>query len=209
MGDRICSAVLVSPALVSQMLAIQPHRLIGQSLRQAARFLIETKKSFYFQHTYPLPDSTDTIKISLTPISGAKRLCINRSISLIDYFLLECLHHYVYPNLSETRSSLTAPQPALVKSVWQHLLTRFALQECSPLILVPTATSSAATPSKLLENEFQFWSDEKACDALQRLIEYSSQCAAHGPEPTDFAHANEYLISALQKMATTGYLFSP
>jgi hypothetical protein len=52
-----------------------------------------------------------------------------------------------------------------------------------------------------------FWSDEQACTTLQRFIDISIQCADHGPEPTDYAHANEYLVSMLQKMATTGSLF--
>ena len=34
------------------------------------------------------------------------------------------------------------------------------------------------------------------------------QCADHGNDSTDYAHANEYLISALQQMATTGSLFA-
>jgi len=197
----------VSPSFVAQMLEIQPYRLIGQSLRHAIQYLIEKKKSFYFHHTYSSEIPTK-ISLSLRPSSTAKRLLLKRQISLIDYLLIEILHHYVYESLSEKRSSITDSKPNLVESVWQHILTRFVLNECSPLVLLTTTTNSNNSSILSIIQDFQFWSDEQACLTLQRFIDISVQCADHGPEPTDYAHANEYLVSALQTMATTGSLFS-
>jgi hypothetical protein len=198
--------VLVSPAFVAQMLEIQPYRSIGQALLQAAQHLMEKKKSFYFQHTYS-SEIPDKITLIVSRSSATKRLLRKPQVSLIDYLLIEILHHYVEESLSKTRSLITEAKPNLVDSVWQHILTRFVLNECSPLLLL-TTTNSTKSPIPSIIQDFQFWSDEQACLTLQRFIAISVQCADHGPEPTDYAHANEYLISALQKMATTGCLFS-
>jgi len=187
------------------MLEIQPYRLIGQCLLQAVQYLIDTKKSFYFHHTYS-SETPPIITLSLRPTSTAKRLILKRQISLMDYLLIEILHHYVYDSLSKTHSSITASKPTLVDSVWQHILTRFVLNECSSLVL-STATSTNSSILSVIK-DFHFWSDEQACTTLQRFIDISAQCTNHGPEPTDYAHANEYLVSVLQKMATTNSLFS-
>jgi hypothetical protein len=196
----------VSPSFVAQMLEIQPYRLIGQSLRHAVQYLIEKKKSFYFHHTYS-SEKSNLITVSLRPSSTAKSLSLERQISLIDYLLIEILHHYVNKSLSKTRSSITSLKPNLVDSVWQHILTRFVLNKCSPLVIVTTKNSNNSSILSIIQ-DFQYWSDEQACLTLQRFIDISVQCADHGPEPTDYAHANEYLVSALQTMATTGSLFS-
>ncbi len=187
------------------MLEIQPYCLIGQSLRQAVQYITETKNSFYFHHTH---SSENPMKISSAP-TITKRLFRKCEISLIDYLLIEILHHYVYGSLTKTRSPITSSKPNLVDSVWQHILTRFILNECSPLILLTTTTTNSINSSLLsIIQAFQYWSDEQACLTLQRFIEISRQCAEHSSEPTDYAHANEYLVSILQKMATTGSLFS-
>ena len=196
-------SVVVSPALVAQMLEIQPYRLIGQSLRRGLQCLFDQSKSFYFHHIYS-PDKPNTIIVSLGPTSTAKRLLLKRQILLLDYFLLEILHHYVLESLSKSASSLTASKPLLIEFVWQHILTRFILGECSPLVLI---TSNVNTIDSTMKTNSQ-WSDEQACKTLQRLLDISVQCADHGPDPTDYAHANEYLVAALQQMATTGSLFS-
>ncbi|CAF2057599.1 unnamed protein product [Rotaria magnacalcarata] len=70
-----------------------------------------------------------------------------------------------------------------------------------------TATNTTNSCVSSLMKDFGFWSDEQAYTTLQRFIKISAQCADHGPEPTNYAHANEYLILVLQKMATTGFLF--
>jgi hypothetical protein len=193
---------LVSPTLVAQMLEIQPYRLIGQSLRRALQHLFDCSKPFYFHHTYS-SDKNKSITLSLGPTSTAKRLLLKREIFLLDYFVLEILHHYVYESLSQTPSSITTSKPLLLKSVWQHILTRFILGECSPLVLITTHSNTNSTIK-----DCPFWSDEQACKTLQRLLEISVQCADHGPDSTDYAHANEYLVLALQQMATTGSLYS-
>ena len=198
---------IVSPSLVDRMLKIQPHRLIGQSLRHAARHIIEIKRAFCFQHSCSL-EKPNEVEISLLANQKVNRLLRKISISLIDYFLIEILQHFVQPNLSATSSSITESKPGLVESVWQHLLTCFVDGKCSKSVLVSNETK-AQSPAPLLENDFQFWSDQQACEAVQRLIDVSVRCAEHGPERTDYAHANEYLVLALQQMATTGYLFSP
>jgi hypothetical protein len=184
------------------MLEIQPYRLIGQSLRRALQYLFDQSKPFYFHHSYS-SDKSDYITVSLGPTSTAKRLLLKRQIFLLDYFLLEILHHYVYEALSKTRSPITASKPLLVESVWYHILTRFILGECSPLVLIATNSNTNST-IKNCPN----WSDEQACKALQRLLEISVQCAKHGTDSIDYAHANEYLVLALQQMATTGSLYS-
>ncbi len=199
--------VSVSPTYVAQMLEIQPYRLIGQSLRHAVQYIIEQNKSFYFHHTYS-SENPMKITLSLQKSSTTKRLSLKPQISLIDYLLIEILHHYVHALLSETRSLITSSKPDLVDSVWQHILTRFVLNQCSPLLLLTTTKNSIDSSILSIIQDFQYWSDEQACLTLQRFIDISAQCADHGPEPTDFAHANEYLISVLQKMATTGSLFS-
>lgn len=200
------------------MLEIQPYRLIGQSLRQGVQYLFETKKSFYFQHIYSSQTSTK-ITLSLQPPTTAKRLQKKCQISLIDYLLIEIFHHFVQPSLSKVRSPITESKPNLLETAWQHILTRFVLNECSPLLLL---TSTTTTNSSLISTiqDLQFWSDEQACLTLQRFIDISAQCADHrsestdsaraddGLNPTDFAHVNEYFVSILQKMATTGCLFS-
>jgi hypothetical protein len=194
--------ILVSPALVAQMLEIQPYRLIGQSLRRALQYLFDRPASLYFHHTYST-DKSNLITLSLGPTSTAKRLLLKREIFLLDYFILEILHHYVYESLSQTSSSLTVSKPLIVKSVWQHILTRFILGECSSLVLITTHSNTNSTIK-----DCPNWSDEQACKTLQRLLEISVQCADHGPDSTDYAHANEYLVLALQQMATTGTLYS-
>lgn len=186
------------------MLEIQPYQLIGQSLQDAVQYLIDTKKSSYFRHIYSL-ETPNTITLSVQPKSGAKRLVSKHQIPLIDYLIIEVLEHYVHESLSETRSSITASKPALVNSVWQHILTYFVLNKCSPLVLAPATDSTSSTVFSSINN-FNFWSDEQAYNTLQRIIKISVQCADH--EPNDYANANEYLISVLQKMATTGCLFS-
>jgi len=184
------------------MLEIQPYRLIGQSLRNAVQYLIDTKQSSYFHHTCS-SETPIKITLSLRPTSTAKSLLLKRQLPLIDYLLIEVFHYYVRDSLSKTRPLITSSKPTLVDSVWQHILTRFVLNECSPLLL---STTTNSTTSSLIK-DFMFWSDEQACTTLQRFIDISIQCADHGPEPTDYAHANEYLVSMLQKMATTGSLF--
>ncbi|CAF0890963.1 unnamed protein product [Rotaria sp. Silwood1] len=200
---------LLSPAIVAQMLEIQPYRLIGQSLQHAVQYLIAKNKTVYFHHTYSSETPT-TITLSLRPTLTAKRLLLQRQISLIDYLIIEILHHYVYNSLSKTRSPITSSKPVFVDSVWQHILTYFILNECSPLVLLTTTKTTNPINSSVLPltKGSNFWSDEQAYTTLQRFIKISTQCANHGPEPTDYAHANEYLISALQKMAITGVLFS-
>ncbi|CAF2405792.1 unnamed protein product [Rotaria sp. Silwood2] len=190
------------------MLEIQPYRLIGQSLQHAVQYLIDTNKSLYFHHIYS-SETPNTITLSLRPTLTAKRLLLKRQISLIDYLIIEILHHYFYDSLSKTRSSIISSKPALIDSVWQHILTYFILNECSPLVLL-TTTRTTTTSSSILSliKDFNFWSDEQAYTTLQRFIKISTQCANHGPESRDYAHANEYLISVLQKMAITGVLFS-
>ena len=59
-----------------------------------------------------------------------------------------------------------------------------------------------------INKDCQIWSDEQACKTFQRLIEISTECAEHGPDSIGYAHANEYLVLALQQMATTGTLYS-
>lgn len=196
------SLFLVSPQLVAQMLEIQPYYLIGQSLRRALQHLFDQSKSFYFHHSYS-HDKPNVITVSLGPTSTAKRLLLKRQISLIDYFILEVLHHFVYDSLSKVASPITASKPLLVESTWQHILTYFILGECSPLVLITTKSTT-----NVINNDYQCWSDEQACKTLHRLIDISIQCAEHGPDTTDYAHANEYLVSALQQMATTGSLYS-
>lgn len=190
------------------MLEIQPYRLIGQSLRQAVRYIIE-KKSFFFHHNYSL-NKPMTITVTLRPSSSkGKRLVKEREIALIDYVLLEVFHQYLCKYLSSMSSSITDSELNLVESVWQHILTRFVFNECSPLLLLtsPTMTNNPLFVSTI--DDPQFWSDEHACLTLQRLIDISTQCAAHGnDEPMEFTVANEYLISILQKMATMNCLFS-
>ncbi len=198
--------VLVSPAYVTQMLEIQPYRLIGQSLRQAIQYLFETKKSFYFHHICSSETPTK-ITLSVQHASTTKRLQKKCQISLIDYLLIEVFHHYFQPCLSKVRSPITESKPNLVESVWQHILTRFVLNTCSPLLIQPATTTKNSSLITTIQ-DLQYWSDEQACLTLQRFIEISAQCTDCGQEPTDFAHANEYLVSILQKMATTGCLFS-
>ncbi|CAF1684220.1 unnamed protein product [Rotaria magnacalcarata] len=193
---------LLSPKLVAQMLEIQPYQLIGQSLRRALQHLFDQSKPLYFHHSYS-HDNSNLITVSLGPTSTAKRLLLKRQILLLDYFILEVLHHFVYESLSKERSPITAAKPLLLESVWQHIMTRFILGECSPLVLI---TSKSTTVS--INKDFQCWSDEQACKTLQRVIDISVQCAEHGPDSTNYAHANEYLVSTLQQMATTGSLFS-
>jgi hypothetical protein len=194
---------LVSPRLVAQMLEIQPYRLIGQSLRRALQYLIDQSKPFYYQHSHSLEKPT-VVTVAMGPTSNAKRLLLKRQLSLIDYFVLEILHHYVADSISKAHSAITAAKPALVESIWQHILTRFVLGECSPLVLITAQTNTHAS----MMNQDQQWCDEQACRTLQRLLEISSQCADHGVDSTDFAHANEYLVLALQQMATTGSLLA-
>ena len=184
------------------MLEIQPYRLIGQSLHSALCFLFDKSKAFYFHHTYS-SDKPNVVTVSLGPTATAKRLLLKREIFLLDYFILKVLHHYVHESLSKERSPITAPRPLLLEPIWQHILTRFILGECSPLVLITTHSDMNST-IKTCEN----WSDEQACKTLQRLLEITVQCADHGNDSTDYAHANEYLISALQQMATTGSLFA-
>ncbi|UJR21373.1 hypothetical protein I4U23_024465 [Adineta vaga] len=197
---------LLSPTLVAQMLEIQPHRSIGQCLRFAVEHLIKSKTSYYFQHTYST-ETPMTVTISLRPTLSAKRLVIKHQIPLIDYVLIEILQRYVENSLSKTASPITSSNPALVEPAWQHILTRFVLNKCSPLIL-----SSATNLTSI--KDLTFWSDEQACTTLQRFIDISVQCANHESnltdkiKPRDYAHANEYLVLALQKMATTGCLFT-
>ena len=188
------------------MLEIQPYRLIGQSLRQAVQILFETRKSSYFHHIYSI-ETPMKVTLVLQPPTTAKRLQKKREISLIDYLLIEIFHHFVQPSLSKVRSPIIESKPNLFDTVWSHILTRFVLNECSPLLLL---TSTTPTNPSLMSTtkDLQFWSDEQACLTLQRFLDISAKCADHEPEPTDFAHANEYLVSMLQKMATTGSLFS-
>jgi hypothetical protein len=183
------------------MLEIQPYRLIGQALRRALQYLFDQSKPFYFHHLYSM-EKANLITVSLGPTSTAKRLLLKRQIVLLDYFILEILHHYVYESLTKTRSAITAAKPLLVESIWQHILTRFILGECSPLVLI---TINSNTTSMI--KDCHYWSDEQACKTLQRLLEITVQCADHGPDSTDYAHANEYLVSALQQMATIGSLY--
>lgn len=200
--------LLVSPVHVAQMLEIQPHRSIGQSLRCAVQHLIDTKGSFHFHHTWS-PETPTIVTLLLGPKSNAKRLSRKLPLPLLDYLLIEVLHQYVHGSLSKTSSDVTSVKPGLVESVWQHLLTRFVFQKCSPLVLSPATSASVI-------KDLSSWSDEQACLAVQRLIDVSIQCANHdGGEttdqeikPRDYAHANEYLVSALQKMATTGVLLA-
>ena len=186
------------------MLEIQPYRLIGQALRRALQCLADQSKPFYFHHLYA-SDKAQLMTVSLGPTATAKRLLLKRQISLFDFFILEILHHYVHPSLSKTRSLPTVAKPNLLESVWQHVLTRFILGECSPLVLL---TNQANAHASTINDAQQHWSDEQACKTLQRLMEISAHCADHGPDPTDFAHVNEYLVAALQQMATTGTLYA-
>ena len=219
----------MSPAYVAQMLEIQPYRLIGQSLRQAVQYfldeyLIKAKGKFYFQHKYSSETPT-MITLSLRPAQQvkAKRIVHIQQIPLIDYLLIEIFQHYVNNSLSRVRSPVTE-NPSLVDSVWQHILTRFVLKKCSPFVISPSTTdslnSSVVSTTDSLNSSLVstikdcgFWSDEQACTTLQRFIDISIQCSDHGRKrtdyghPTDYAHANEYLVSALQKMATTNTLF--
>ena len=183
------------------MLEIQPYRLIGQALRRALQYLFDQSKPFHFHHVYST-DKPNFITVSLGPTSSAKRLLLKRQILLLDYFLLEILHHHVSESLTKARSAVTAAKPLLVESVWQHVLTRFILGECSALVLITTNSNSHS-----MMRECAHWSDEQACKTLQRLLDITVQCADHGPDPTDYAHANEYLVSALQQMATIGSLY--
>ena len=185
--------------IVAQMLEIQPYRLIGQALRHAANHIVHTRKSFYFHHI----SAPDTITVSLRPTSTAKRLILKRTIAPVDYLLIEILHHYHQKSIAAARLPITSSKPVLVDGVWQHILTRLVLDECSSLILVSTSNASASTHLADLNG----WSDERACKTLQRLIEISAHCANHGPDMMDYTHANEYLVLALQQMATTGCLF--
>ena len=194
--------ILVSPALVAQMLEIQPYRLIGQSLRRAFHYVFDQRKTFYFHHLYT-NEKPNCVTVSLGPTCSAKRLLLKRDISVMDYFILEILHHFVFDSLTKDRSPVTATKPLLLESIWQHILTRFILGECSRLVLL-TANSNTQTTI----HECSYWSDEQACKSLQRLIDLTIQCAEHGPDTSDYAHANEYLILALQQMATTGSLFT-
>lgn len=184
------------------MLEIQPYRSVGQSLRGALQYLFDQSKPFYFHHNFSL-EKSNFITVSLGPTSTAKRLLLKRQIYLMDYFILEILHHYVYESLAKIRSPITASKPALVESTWQHILTRFILGECSPLVLITTNSHT-----NTIIKDCPKWSDEQAWKTLQRLLEISVQCADHGPDPIDYAHANEYLVLALQQMATVGSLFS-
>ena len=184
------------------MLEIQPYRLIGQSLRRALQYFFDQSKPFYFHHYYT-NEKPNFITVSLGPTSTAKRLVLKREVLLLDYFLLEILHHYVYESLSKIRSPVIAAKPLLMETVWQHIFTRFILGECSPLVLL---TTNSNTNSIL--NDCSNWSDEQACRTLQRLLDITIQCAEHGPDSSDYAHANEYLVLALQQMATTGTLYS-
>ena len=139
--------------------------------------------------------------MSLRPTSTAKRLILKQTIAPVDYLLIEILHHYHHQSIAAARVPITSSKPVLVDGVWQHILTRLVLDECSSLILVSTSNAS----TKLAD--LNGWSDELACNTLQRLIEISAHCANHGPDMMDYAHANEYLVLALQQMATTGCLF--
>ncbi|CAF4407891.1 unnamed protein product, partial [Adineta steineri] len=143
-----------SPVLVAPMLEIQPYRLIGQSLRRALQLLFDQSKPFHFHQTHS-SDKSNLITVSLGPTTTAKRLLLKRQIFLLDYYVLEVLHHYVYESLTKTRSIVTAAKPLLVESVWHHILTRFILGECSPLVL--TSTNSNTTP---IIQDCQYWSDE-------------------------------------------------
>ena len=190
------------------MLEIQPYRLIGQALRGAVRYIIE-KKIFYFHHSYSMETPTK-ITITLRPASSkGKRLMKNLQISLIDYLLIEVFHHYFSRYLCPISSLMTDSEPNLIESVWQHILTRFVLNECSPLLLLTTTTTPPINPSFLSTiDDPQFWCDEQACLTLHALIDISTMCTDHGREPMEFTVANEYLVSILQKMATTNCLFS-
>ena len=191
------------------MLEIQPYRLIGQSLRQAVRY-ITGRKSFFFHHNYSL-NKPMRITLTLRPSSSkGKRLVKEREIALIDYLLIEVFHQYLSKYLSSTSSSITDSEPNLVESVWQHILTRFVFNECSPLLLLPSATTTTTNPGFLSAiDDPEFWSNEHACSTLQHMIDLSGKCTEHGnDEPMEFTVANEYLISILQKMATTNCLFS-
>lgn len=188
------------------MLEIQPYRLIGQSLRVAANYIMNERKALYFQHVWTKENPLQ-ITLSLRKSSTTKRLFKKCQVSLIDYLLIEILHHYICDSLTKIRSPITDSKPLLLDSIWQHILTRFVLNECSPLALeTTTLTSNSSILS--LPNDLQYWSDEQACFTLQRFIDISLKCAEHGPDRTDYAHANEYLVSALQNMATTNILFS-
>jgi hypothetical protein len=184
------------------MLEIQPYRLIGQSLRRNLQCLFDQSKVFYFHHTYSV-EKSNLITVSLGPTPTAKRLLLKRQIYLLDFFLFEILHHYVNESITKVRSLTTVSKPLLVDSIWQHIFTRYILGECSPLVLITTNTNT-----NLIIKDCPYWSDEQVCKTLQRLLEISSQCADHGPDTTDYAHANEYLVLALQQMATIGSLFS-
>jgi hypothetical protein len=186
------------------MLEIQPYRLIGQSLRQGVQYLIDTEQTCYFLHTCS-SETPSLITVSLRPTTTAKRLLLKHQIPLIDYLLIEVLHHYVFHSLSKVRSPITSSEPSLVESVWQHILTHSVLKKCSPLIL---STSTTNSPISSIIKDFEFWSDETACKTLQRFIDISIQCTNEGSDSIDYAHANEYLVSVLQKMATTNILFS-
>lgn len=185
------------------MLEIQPYRLIGQALREAVRYVID-KKMFCFHHSYSL-ETPNRITITLRPASSkGKRLMKNIEINLIDYLLIEVFHYYLSRYVSPVASSITDSEPNLLESVWQHILTRFVLNECSPLLLLTATNSSSIHPSFLSTiDDPQFWCDEQACLTLHALIDISILCTNHGNEPIEFTVANEYLVSILQKMATT------
>ena len=210
---------LLSSTHVSQMLEIQPYRLIGQSLLQAVEYFLQTKTSFYFHHIYT-QDKPDRITVSLRRTSETKRLFLKREIFLLDYLLMEIFQHFVCSSLSQLRSPVTDSKPNLLDSVWQHILTRFILQKPSKLVLL---TSTVNENRNLLNiQDYRFWSDEHAWTTLQRLIEISAECANEysndiiddeysedmKEKAIDYVHANEYLISILHKMATTSCLFS-
>ncbi|CAF0876200.1 unnamed protein product [Adineta ricciae] len=197
---------LLSAALVAPMLEIQPHRSIGQSLRCAVMYFIEKKIPCHFDHTYSSQTPTN-VTVSIGPKSLSKRLLRKPNLPFIDYLVIEMLQHYVQNSLSAKASDVKSANPTLVDAVWQHILTRFVLDKCSPWII------SRATTAIFIE-DLPFWSDEQASTALKRLIDISIQCAYDARksedtiQPRDYAHANEYLVSALQKMAATGCLFS-
>lgn len=186
------------------MLEVQPYCLIGQSLKRAMEYLMSKEKPFFFHHTYS-PETPNEVTISLRPKSDSKFLSTKRQISLMHYLLLEILYHYVADSLTVTRSDVTSSKPMLVESVWQHIVTRSILNKCSPSVLQTSVNSSSNLLTLASINNF--WSDEQACTKLQNFIDISIQCANHASEPTDYAHANEYLVLSLQKMATTGTLF--
>lgn len=184
------------------MLEIQPFRLIGQSLKSSAEKLIENKY-LQFEHVYSVNEA-DLVELSLRPNAKAKRLIRKKKINLVEYLVIEILNKFLEKFLGDESSDVTAVQPVLLKSTWQHLLTRFVLNECSPLTIV---TNNGLT-SNLNQFDWSFWSDEKAWYALQKIISMAETCANHSADTTTFAQAHEYLILAFQKLATTGSTFS-